>query len=492
MSGPVSIVWFRRDLRLADNPALTAAVARGGPVVPVFIWAPAEEAPWQPGAASRWWLHHSLLALADDLRKLGAPLVVRCGGSQTHLEDVIRSTGATQVFWNRLYEPALRQRDEKMAAALQRNGVEVQTFGANLLFEPESIAKQTGGPFQVFTPYWRRCLAEPPPAPPLPAPKISPFSSASDFQSLEENTRKRWNATSGRVQSVPGGHAPPCDFQGVEKEHPVFSKAWKNQDEKIQALELLPKIDWAAGLRAAWQPGERGAQKLLKHFDSLAYPARRDSPAQAGTSRLAPYLHFGEISPRQVWHALPAGAAEFRRQLGWREFAHHLLWHFPHTPQQPLRAEFARFPWDRDAAALKAWQRGRTGFPIVDAGLRELWSTGWMHNRVRMIVASFLVKDLRLSWLEGARWFWDTLVDADLANNTLGWQWAAGCGADAAPYFRVFNPALQQKKFDPDGEYIRRRVPELGTAAYPSPLVEHDAARHRALEAYGAMRRKPA
>ena len=472
LSSP-SIVWFRRDLRLADNPALTAAVARGGPVVPLFIWSPEEEAPWQPGAASRWWLHHSLIALADALQKLGLPLIVRRGGSQKILADVIRTTGASAVFWNRLYEPALRERDEKISSALRRSGVEVKTFGANLLFEPDSIAKQTGGPFQVFTPYWRRCLAEPPPDPPLPAPS----SSSSVFQTLEKETgdfSKHWKSGTGLrpVQATPAHTA--------ETAVPL----------SIQALELLPKTDWAEGLRAAWQPGERGAQKLLKPFDALAYPERRDIPSCAGTSRLSPHLHFGEISPRQVWHALPAGAVEFRRQLGWREFAHHLLWHFPHTPQQPLRAEFAHFPWDTDAAALRAWQRGRTGFPIVDAGLRELWRTGWMHNRVRMIVASFLVKDLRLSWLEGARWFWDTLVDADLANNTLGWQWAAGCGADAAPYFRVFNPALQQKKFDPAGEYIRRWVPEFGSAAYPPPLVDHDEARHRALAAYGAMRGK--
>ena len=469
-----SLVWFRRDLRLADNPALTAAIARGGPVVPLFIWAPDEEAPWQPGAASRWWLHHALLALDGDLRKLGAPLVVRQGASLAELQAVIRETGATSVFWNRLYEPALRQRDANIASALQRSGIEVQNSGANLLFEPESIAKQTGGPFQVFTPYWRRCLAEPPPDPPLPAPKR--------FRS-----------------SIP---------------------SWLSSG--LQALELLPTFDWAAGLRAAWRPGERGAHALLATFldvdpkelwagapapargsgrsrppetpgQRLAhYSQARDFPAQAGTARLSPHLHFGEISPRQVWHALPAGATEFRRQLGWREFAHHLLWHFPHTPQQPLRAEFARFPWDTDAAALRAWQRGRTGFPLVDAGMRELWHTGWMHNRVRMIVASFLVKDLRLAWLDGARWFWDTLVDADLANNTLGWQWAAGCGADAAPYFRVFNPALQQKKFDPAGAYVRRWLPELGTAAYPPPIVDHDDARMRALAAYGAMRRRPA
>jgi deoxyribodipyrimidine photo-lyase len=463
-----SLVWFRRDLRLADNPALTAAIARGGPVVPLFIWAPAEEAPWQPGAASRWWLHHSLLALDGDLRKLGVPLVVRQGASLAKLQAVIRATGATSVFWNRLYEPALRQRDEHIAAALHRSGIEVQSFGANLLFEPESIAKQAGGPFQVFTSYWRRCLAEPPPDPPLPPPKNFSVGAAKLCGDLCQGLEMR-----------PGQISKP-------------RKSSSSSSSGLHALALLPKFDWAAGLRAAWEPGERGAHRLLKQFNALDYPAQRDVPAQAGTARLSPHLHFGEISPRQVWHALPAGAADFRRQLGWREFAHHLLWHFPHTTQQPLRAEFARFPWDADAAALRAWQRGRTGFPIVDAGMRELWHTGWMHNRVRMIVASFLVKDLRLAWLDGARWFWDTLVDADLANNTLGWQWAAGCGADAAPYFRVFNPALQQKKFDPAGVYVRRWLPELGTTAYPPPLVDHDDARMRALAAYGAMRRRPA
>ena len=402
------IVWFRRDLRLADNPALTAAVVRGL-IVPVFIWAPDEEAPWPPGAASRWWLHHALRALDAAFRARGVPLLVRRGDSLKILRELIRTTGATAICWNRLYEPALRARDEKVATALRRDGIEVRTFGANLLFEPETIANQSGKPFQVFTPYCRCCLADPPPEPPLSAPSSSSSSSSSSsfFQALEKGTG-----------------AFPKDlkisakfFQGLEKGGAVFSKAWKNPGDKFQALELLPKIDWAAGFRELWQPGEAGAQKLLARFLASAqeglwagaqapargagkprpqeggrgpvadYAARRDFPAEPGTSQLSPHLHFGEISPRQIWHALPASAAEVRRQLGWREFAHHLLWNFPHTAQQPLRADFARFPWDVDATALKAWQRGRTGFPIVDAGMRELWRTGWMHNRALMIVA---------------------------------------------------------------------------------------------------------
>ena len=454
---PATIIWFRRDLRLTDNPALLAAIRRGGPILPVFIWAPDEEAPWAPGAASRWWLHHSLVALDCDLCRRGASLIVRQGSSLAILQDVIRDTGATAVFWNRLYDPAIRQRDAQVAAALKKAGVEVQSFAGHLLFEPVDIANKSGKPFQVFTPFWNRCLAEPPPVPPLSAP------ARMEIVRPQRSTR---TASAG--------------FSSVNLA-PLVA------DEKFRALDLLPKIDWAAGLRAAWQPGEAGAQKLLAQFNASDYSAQRDFPAVAGTSRLSPHLHFGEISPRQVWQALPARAIAFRRQLGWREFAHHLLWHFPHTPEQPLRADFAHFPWREDPKALRIWQRGLTGYPIVDAGMRELWRTGWMHNRVRMMAASFLVKDLLLPWQAGARWFWDTLVDADLANNTLGWQWAAGCGADAAPYFRIFNPALQQKKFDPTGDYVRRWVSDQGPA-YPAPIVDHAAARDRALEAFSRIR----
>jgi deoxyribodipyrimidine photo-lyase len=423
------IVWFRLDLRLADNPALAAAVALGEPVIPVFIWAPEEEGAWPPGAASRWWLHHSLAALAKDL----GGLVIRREPSLGALRDIVRETGATAVFWNRRYEPALSARDTQVKQALLADGLRVESFNSALLFEPWEIKNKSGRPFQVFTPFYRNCLA----AHTIPSPV-------------------------GRVG-------------------PSVPRRWPSS-LRLEDLHLLPAIDWARGFR--WQPGEAGALRALKQFTGTgvdSYATNRDRPAIAGTSRLSPHLHFGEISPRQIWAATTS--EPFRRQLIWREFAHHLLYHFPHTADAPLRPAFARFPWRRDPAGLRAWQRGQTGFPIVDAGLRELWTTGWMHNRVRMIVGSFLVKDLLLPWSAGARWFWDTLVDADLANNTLGWQWVAGCGADAAPFFRIFNPTTQAAKFDPPGAYIRRWT----TTTCP-PILDHAAARDRALAALQRMK----
>jgi deoxyribodipyrimidine photo-lyase len=467
------IVWFRQDLRLHDNPALAAAAERG-PVVPVYILDDESAGSWRMGGASRRWLHHSLAALGRDLGRHGAPLVLRRGDAGPALARLIAETGARAVYWNRCYEPRVIARDQTIKHALKERGLEARSFNAALLAEPWTVKTREGNPFRVFTPFWRALREQASPAAPLPAP--------------------------ARLTAGPS----------------VASEA-------LDVWRLLPRTpDWAAGLRAAWAPGEAGARRRLALFldEALAgYGDGRDRPGRDGTSRLSPHLHFGEIGPRQVWQAImhrmdaqPAcasGAESYLRELGWREFSYHLLHQFPELPEAPLRAAFARFPWREAPEDLARWQRGLTGFPIVDAGMRELWATGWMHNRVRMIVASFLVKDLLIPWQQGAAWFWDTLVDADLANNAASWQWVAGCGADAAPYFRVFNPALQGAKFDPDGDYVRRWCPELAhlpnawihrpaeapadilSAAgvlpgrdYPAPMIDHKRARERALACY--------
>jgi deoxyribodipyrimidine photo-lyase len=479
MNGP-SIHWFRLDLRLADNPALQAAIQSGGAVVPVFIWSPDEEGDWPPRSASKWWLHQSLAALDAGLRAAGSRLVLRPGPTLQTLRALVRETGARAVFWSRRYEPAIIARDAKLKEALREDGLTVESFNAALLHEPWTIQNQSGKPFQVFTPFWKHCLTNAGPHVRVSAPK-----------------------------KLPGPNP------------------WPNSVE-LEELELEPKTNWTEGFRTAWQPGEAGATANLNRFLATAfdhYNDQRNRTDVTGTSRLSAHLHFGEVSPRQVWHGLARMASkrglpveqwrgsQFLAEIGWREFAHHLLYHFPHTPAEPLRKEFKKFPWRKDAAFLKAWQNGRTGYPLVDAGMRELWSTGWMHNRVRMIVASFLVKDLLLPWVEGARWFWDTLVDADLAQNTLGWQWTAGCGADAAPYFRVFNPMSQGEKCDPRGDYVRRWCPELAKLpnewvhrpwqappealacagvelgrTYPEPVVSHAIAREVALEAFAQLK----
>jgi len=465
-----SIVWFRHDLRLADNPALQAALRWGGPVTPVFVWAPEEEGPWPAGAAARWWLHQSLSHLDGSLRRLDSRLILRRGPTLEVLRELLGQTGSTAVFWNRRYEPAAIERDTRIKAVLQLDGRHVESFNGSLLFEPWTVQTEQSRPYQVFTPFWNACLKNHKPSSPEDAPA-----------------------------RLPNPHQWPTTL-------------------KVRELGLEPAIDWAAGLRSSWRPGEAGSAECLQRFldDALGeYAEQRNRPDRLGTSRLSPHLHFGEISVRQIWSAFSAQSSRtFASELGWREFAHHLLLHFPQTPQQPLRTEFASFPWQPDEANLRAWQRGRTGYPIVDAGMRELWHTGWMHNRVRMITASFLVKDLLISWQEGAAWFWDTLVDADLANNTLGWQWTAGCGADAAPYFRIFNPVTQGEKFDPNGDYVRRWVPELQALpnawiqkpwdapadilanagielghTYPKPIVDHREARTRALDALRHIKR---
>ncbi|MCS6884285.1 MAG: deoxyribodipyrimidine photo-lyase [Acidobacteriota bacterium] len=463
-----AIVWFRLDLRLDDNPALAAAAAYED-VVPIFIWSPEEEGTWAPGAASRWWLHQSLVSLDQHLKKLGISLIVRRGKALEELLEVVKETGAQAVFWNRRYEPAIIERDKTVKSALLELGLRVETFNGSLLYEPWEVSTTSGQPFQVFTPFWKACLKLRDTVTTVEAPKM------------------------------------------LSNRHKLCSLSLKE-------LNLEPTIDWTEGIRSSWTPGIDGAVARLRAFINkvASYALDRDRPDLDATSSLSPHLHFGEISVRRVFQAVTAtdwprkgsGQEVYLKELGWREFAYHLLYHFPYTIHRPLRQEFESFPWKQNAVLFKAWCRGKTGYPLVDAGMRQLWRTGWMHNRVRMIVASFLVKDLLIGWQEGAKWFWDTLVDADLASNTLGWQWTAGCGADAAPYFRIFNPILQGEKFDPEGKYVRRWVPELArlpnefihrpweapaevlAAAsvklghdYPYPIVDHFAARERALAA---------
>jgi deoxyribodipyrimidine photo-lyase len=443
------LFWFRQDLRLSDNPALSAALERRSSVIPVFIWAPEEEGDWPPGAASRWWLHHSLASLKAELEQRGSRLIVRRGPTAAALSGLVAESGASAVLWNRRYEPAAVSRDREVKSKLRESGVTAESFNGSLLFEPWTIRNSSEQSFRVFTPFWRACLNKP----------LSPVCG-------------------GVSQGLPSPDQWPRSLD-------------------ISELSLEPAVDWASGFREVWQPGEPGARSQLQRFlrDALAeYPVNRDRPGLVGTSRLSPHLHFGEISPGEVRRAI-LGLANvnheaceaYLRQLGWREFAYHLLYHHTQSPHQPLRQEFAAFPWRMHPEHFKAWKRGKTGYPLVDAGLRELWHTGWMHNRVRMVAASFLVKHLLIDWQAGAAWFWDTLVDADLANNSLGWQWVAGCGADAAPYFRISNPAIQAGKFDPDGDYVRRWVPE---SKHPLPIVDHGEARERALAALESIRKR--
>ena len=473
-----TLLWFSRDLRLTDNPALAAALTRSQPIIPLFILDDEDAGDWPPGGASRWWLHASLAALGRDLAHRGSHLVLRRGKAEDVLDRLLHETSASAVYWNRRYEPWAIARTGRLKIRFAASGIDVRSFNGGLIHEPWTVKSRTGEPYRVFTPFRKALettgITEPalPPPPRLPAPERFP------------------------------------------------------QGDDLSSWSLRPaKPDWAAGLRATWTQGEQGAHDRLRAFAedaALAYRDHRDRPAVAGTSRLSPNLHFGEIGPRQVWRTLtalaaartgdplPRGVEAFLSEIAWREFSHHLLFHFPMLPNQPLRPEFSAFPWRDDQGALSAWQRGMTGYPIVDAGMRELWTTGWMHNRVRMIVASFLAKDLLVDWRQGEAWFWDTLVDADLANNAANWQWVAGCGADAAPYFRIFNPSLQGAKFDPDGAYVRRWVPELarlpnhllhapwdarpleradaGITTYPSPIVDHAAARNRALAAFNTIK----
>jgi deoxyribodipyrimidine photo-lyase len=477
------IVWFRDDLRLSDHPALYAAAKTGAPVICLYVFDEVSDAlrPPQarpPGGAAGWWLAQSLRALQESLEQIGSSLLLRKGPAADIIAELARETDAAAVFWNEIAQAPHQAVADQVAAALGEIGAIPQAFAGDLLANPAAIRTREGRGLRVFTPFWRRVLTSGDPPKPLPAPKRLRHG-----PSLSGDTVERWR---------------------LEPAHP----------------------DWAAGLRESWKPGEISARARLGAFIEngvAGYAGERDRPDHDGTSKLSPHLRFGEISPRQVWHAarfaadqqpkLAGDIDKFLSELGWREFCRHLLFDVPDLAQRNLQPSFDAFPWRQDDKALRAWQRGQTGYPIVDAGMRELWHTGVMHNRVRMVAASFLVKHLLIDWREGERWFWDTLVDADPGSNPANWQWVAGCGADAAPYFRVFNPTLQGEKFDPDGDYVRRWVPELarlpsslihqpwratpleltGAAmepgkTYPQPIIDHRIGRERALAAYGKVR----
>jgi len=436
-----SILWFRQDLRLDDNPALEAALQTGQSIIPVYIVEP-DMHDWTPGAASQWWLHHSLLALQQSLRARGSDLLILKGSAQQQIQQLCNHTSSRHVFWNRCYEPHAIQRDRQIKKSLQENDIEAHSFNGSLLTEPWQGLKKDNTPYRVFTPFWK---------------------------AMQRNGINMYR------------------FKAPEKIPAMTAIDMKNSASDIDSLQLLPQIPWDTGFHKLWQPGESGANTNLDIFlddAALHYPEERDVPGIKGTSCLSPHLHFGEISPWKIWQALQAWSSSntsagsikateaFLRQLGWRDFAHQLLYHFPHTADKPLDERFEKFPWKRNyKKQLRRWQKGLTGIPIVDAGMRELWQTGTMHNRVRMITASLLTKNMLIPWQEGAKWFWDTLVDADLANNSMGWQWTAGSGADAAPFFRIFNPIRQGERFDTKGHYVRHWLPEL--KALPDKWIHH-------------------
>ena len=486
-SHPPALVWFRHDLRLADNPALSAAVERGGPVVCVYVLDDETPGAWALGGASRWWLHHALIALNADLEQAGNRLILLRGKAETVIAEVAAEVKAGAVFWNRSYAPYDKEPDARLKTGLKNSGIDARSFNGNLVSEPVSVRNKSGGVFKVFTPYWKT-ISTFEVSGPLPAPS-----------------------------SIPTGSPIPSGALGLAD------------------LDLLPTApDWSAGLAASWTPGEAGAKARYEAFvagDGQGgglenYEDGRNRPDLDACSKLSPFLKFGHVSPRQLWHWMLADMVSapkleepgwaFLREIGWREFSYYLLHHFPTLPSNNWRPEFDRFPWSENHEGYQAWCKGKTGYPMVDAGMRQLWQTGWMHNRVRMITGSFLVKHQLLPWQLGERWFWDTLVDADIASNSASWQWVAGCGADASPYFRVFNPITQGPKFDPKAKFIRRFVPELANLddkslfepwnadplllqaggvslgkTYPRPIVDHAAARARALAAYETIK-KPA
>lgn len=479
MSDAPILLWFRNDLRLSDHSALMAASKTGRPILALYVLDLETGGDWAPASASLWWLHHSLASLSQDLSAMGGRLILRRGKTVETLKAVVNESKASALYFTRGYEPWARAIEDNLKSALSDQDLYLKRFSGRLLKEPDEITTKAGEPYKVYSPFWRALSAATPPRQPLPKPRALTFYD-------------------GDIES-----------------------------DSLDDWALLPtKPNWAKGFADNWSPGEKGASKRLKSFlDNRIdnYKDHRNRPDIDGTSRLSPHLHFGELSPNQCWHAVinkmdaksksAASHETFLKELVWREFSYHLLFHWPDLPENPFREEFKAFPWRDDPAKLKAWQKGLTGYPIVDAGMRQLWQTGWMHNRVRMICASFLIKHLLIHWKHGEEWFWDTLVDADLASNSASWQWVAGSGADAAPYFRIFNPISQGQKFDTEGDYVRTFVPELKKLptehlfapweapeevlrkagvklgkTYPKPLVDHKTAREKALKGYDKVK----
>lgn len=473
------IIWLRKDLRLHDHPGFAQAIEQGYEIIPIYIWDESEHR-WQEGGASRWWLHHALVDLQDQVSKLGGKVFIHPIEKGYTVSDflikLIKQYGADAVYWGRRYEPEIVERDQSIKALLKEDGYDVCSFNNHLMFEPHTVENKSGKHFKVFTPFWKHCLIR-------------------EVEGLTEISTEQW------------ANANWCNVPSRET---------------VEDLELLPNIPWDKEFYKLWKPQRKeGLARLAEMVKSKykTYNDQRDIPSMDGTSQLSPYLQWGQISAREVYHAFSQSYTEaaekgYLRQLFWREFSYHLMFNEPHTPEKPLRPEYEQFPWENNEVFLTAWKKGQTGFPIVDAGMRQLWQTGWMHNRVRMIVGSLLVKHMLQDWREGASWFWDTLVDADLANNTMGWQWIGGSGADASPYFRIFNPIIQGEKFDPDGSYVRKycpelkdvpnaylhkpwEMPELELAAagvilgktYPEPVISHQEGREKALAAYAQFKK---
>ncbi len=473
-----AILWIRNDFRLHENPALTEA-ASFDELIPVYIWDEGNSNPWRPGEASKWWLHQTLKIFQKRLAELGSDLILLKGSPHEQLLHIAKKSGATAILWNCSYDPSESNIVKAVQKALHLK-VDLQWFQGNILCSPEELCKKDGSPYLVYTPFWRNFLA-------------------------------KYSVTAATKS----------------KKLPPLPKEFRAIEFCVEDLNLLSHLSWHEAFHKYWKPGEEEALKKVRNFfkkNLNKYDSYRNLPDTEGTSMLSPHFHFGEIHPQQVLRMIAdeygdlkkirdPNIIQFMKEILWREFSYHLLQHFPKTPNQPLKEVYKDFPWKKNEKLFTAWTKGETGYPIVDAGMRQLWNTGWMHNRVRMITASFLIKHLGISWQEGAKWFWDTLVDADLANNTQGWQWTAGCGADAAPFFRIFNPIMQSEKFDPDGNYVAFWCPELKNLPpkwiyrpwqapakelakaciilgvdYPHPVVDHRVARDKALWNYEWMR----